>query len=106
MSTKKCSKCLIIKPFSAFYRHKKKKNGINSNCKLCSSAENKAWRKLNKEKQKINKKVYYIENKQKSNADSKKWRQNNPKKAKVNHKNGVKIIQINLKISHCYGTTI
>lgn len=34
--TKKCSKCGEEKPLEEFYRHKSKKYGVRSECKLCS----------------------------------------------------------------------
>ena len=67
METKKCNKCGEVKLFSEFYKHKKLKDGLSTQCKCCENKvkkeyckkhhkEIKEYRKKNQEKHKIYKK--------------------------------------------------
>lgn len=38
METKKCSRCGEIKPLSEFYKNKRHKDGLHSNCKKCHTS--------------------------------------------------------------------
>lgn len=51
---KKCSKCLIEKPISEFFRDKQKRDGYNPHCKTCDKEISKNWRKSNPEQRKYN----------------------------------------------------
>jgi hypothetical protein len=92
-STKICSKCQQEKSLINFYKHKKCKYGVRSNCKDCSKQ---SYLK-NKDKTKIQRQNNYIKNKAKlllqnkqwrlkhkkeRNLYGKQWRLNNPKKCK------------------------
>ena len=67
METKKCSKCGEVKPINEFYKHKRKKDGLASQCKCCENKikeeyhkkhlkEIKEYRKKYQKKHKIYKK--------------------------------------------------
>ena len=110
MKTKICSKCKIELPATAkyFYRRKRARDGLNSNCKKCSAKANKKWRRAhrdersaydkqwyeknkeyrkekarqyyreNKEHCKKRMKRYYQENKEYLKKDIKRWKKENP----------------------------
>ncbi len=46
---KKCSKCGLTKPTTEFYRYSKVKCGLYPSCKLCKTAQNKAFNALDVE---------------------------------------------------------
>lgn len=46
---KACAKCGVIKPLDDFYKKKDHKDGRESACKRCSSAQDKAWYEANHE---------------------------------------------------------
>lgn len=68
---KKCTKCGEIKPFSGFYKCKKEKFGIRSQCKYCINHKNKKYRenhyyeikKQRKSFRDSNKEKLYLKNK-------------------------------------------
>ena len=62
--TKTCNKCRIEKPLTEFYKAKRGKYGVTSNCKLCV----KAYQEANKDKIKSYSKAYYEANKDKIKA--------------------------------------
>lgn len=43
--TKQCSKCMQFLPFSAFYKEKKNKDGLQYYCKECDKEHKKVWHK-------------------------------------------------------------
>jgi len=45
-----CHTCKVSKPFSCFPKHKKKKNGIGTECKDCFKIYIKKWRLENRER--------------------------------------------------------
>ena len=59
-TTKTCSKCKTEKPIEAFSRHRRYKDGRKYQCKVCCSADFKAWRAKgdNAEKQRLYAKTY------------------------------------------------
>lgn len=64
---KKCNKCQQIKNSSEFYKHKRRKDGLTTQCINCI---------------KIYNKKKYKENREYNIARSKKWREDNPEKYK------------------------
>jgi hypothetical protein len=79
-----CSKCSILKPFTDFYKNKKSKDGLRSNCIKCGneyklSNENKIKEQIKEynKKRKEQKKEWAIKNKNKVNESRKKWLINN-----------------------------
>ena len=88
MQTKICSKCMIEKPITEYYKNSKCKYGVVGQCKSCyekyrqDNKENaKQWRKEYyqrqdvKERQKQNNKIYYQQNKEKFAEYDKKYRE-------------------------------
>lgn len=55
---KQCTQCLIHKELNEFYRNKKNKDGLRSNCKPCSNLQSSKWVKNNKEKVKQTRLAY------------------------------------------------
>jgi len=98
VSEKRCSKCGETKPITGFYKHKKYRDGLRSECKKCYSGRNKAWREANKDKIAARKKVWreankervavtvkawYEENKERVAVTTKAWRDANPEKVRL-----------------------
>lgn len=81
---KKCSQCQLIKPKTHFSKHRIQKDGLNSECKLCSKNRVIKWAKKNVKKANLNKKRWSLLNPDKTKAATRKWSQNN--KDKVNAK--------------------
>jgi hypothetical protein len=75
--TKTCSKCGEVKPVDDFYKDKRRKDGLSSNCKDCCKASSTRWRKLNPSKVKAIKQRSNSLNKEKLSASHKKWMQLN-----------------------------
>ena len=81
---KKCTKCLIEKPFTDFHKDKNSKNGLRSNCIQCGlnyKEDNKdkirEQIKVYNKKRKDDKKIWSENNKEKVNLSRKKWNENN-----------------------------
>lgn len=45
METKKCSTCKEVKPINEFYKHKRQKDGLYSQCKYCANKVRKEYYK-------------------------------------------------------------
>lgn len=80
MDTKVCSKCGVEKALCEFSKCKTCKQGKNSRCKLCKRAEGKAYREVNKQKEKERLAAYYKLNKESCKARNKRWREANKEK--------------------------
>ena len=50
--TKTCSMCSEAKPFDAFAKNKRMKDGLAVRCRVCNAATSKAWREANPERAK------------------------------------------------------
>lgn len=74
---KLCSKCGVIKENSEFNKHKGRKDGLQTCCKLCLRAMNKKNYFLNIEKCRKYRKDHYIKNIQETKRVNKIWRQKN-----------------------------
>lgn len=46
---KKCSKCKVTKTFEEFPKHRRKKDGLDGQCKSCKRKTHRKWYKNNKE---------------------------------------------------------
>jgi hypothetical protein len=71
---KKCNKCLIIKDFSDFNKHKTQKDGLNITCRECCKIANKKRYELKKNEIKQRVKQYKNNNKEKVNIKATEWR--------------------------------
>ena len=102
-TTKKCTKCLVVKPFSEFAKDSrgKRKYNVSSDCKKCHNKHylnnKEVYKKRNQTNYKKNKNKileqctqYYLNNKQKINCRNNKygkiWRKNNRSKIKEKDK--------------------
>jgi len=99
MNDRTCTKCKVSQPFDSFYKDKRRKDGLRSQCKNCGYESNKKYRELNFQKIKTSNCEYYVNNKNKekkqkwyqsnknkSIANNKKWRESNPEKVlNANH---------------------
>lgn len=83
METKICSRCKIGKPISEFYKDKRRKNGLHSECKQCDKIYSKQWISKNPEKRKNILKRYKINHPDKVKASAKKWQQSHPEYSKA-----------------------
>jgi hypothetical protein len=79
---KTCKKCGEAKPHSEYHRHKRFKDGLHANCKVCRNAENTAYRALNPEKSKQSSKKYRDNNKSKMTEIRAAYAKNNPEKVR------------------------
>ncbi len=82
MKTKICSKCKEKKSITEFFKNKKMKDGLFSECKECRSKYAKDYRKKNRNRIKKYKREYYKKNKEYIKEKSRKYRKNNPEKVK------------------------
>lgn len=75
MSTmKQCSKCGHEKPLSEFCRHRTKKDGVYSRCKICKSADAKAYRAANLKLVRGRSLQWYENNRERAKANNKRWK--------------------------------
>ena len=73
---KKCTICKKDKDFNEFYKDKRKRDGLTSQCKVCHKEKQTLWNENNKEYRKN----YYRNNKEKELKRSKKWKLDNREK--------------------------
>jgi 5-methylcytosine-specific restriction endonuclease McrA len=93
MKTKLCRKCGVVKFFEQFNKDRRNKtDGLQPRCSACEMIyrqENadkiKKRRELNKEKTKVYKRNYTLNNKEKIALNSAVYRKNNPDKIKINN---------------------
>lgn len=50
MTTKTCTKCGETKTVEQFHRNRSKRNGLESSCKTCTAARNRAYNEANRDK--------------------------------------------------------
>lgn len=86
-TNKTCSMCLLHKPISQFFRDKKKKDGLRSNCKSCSNFQSARWLKNNLTKAKTTRRLYRDREDVKSRrcSISKEWNRKNIESVLVSH---------------------
>ena len=93
MEKKICSSCKEEKPLSEFRKHKKNKDGLAYDCKVCHNEYGKNWARSSdfnekrkkryaedeeyREKDKARRREYYRNNKEKTNAAKLEYRNNN-----------------------------
>ena len=81
-TTKKCTKCQVVKQFSEFYKRKNDKFRLASECKECTNKQVRKHYRNNPTKIKESQKKYRVENKKKLNEISKIYRVENKEKLK------------------------
>jgi 5-methylcytosine-specific restriction endonuclease McrA len=80
METKKCPTCKEIKDINLFYKNKYRKDGIDSECKICKNKRTTKFRKNHKDLIKsIDKKSYYKNHDKKLLSKKKYWAKNREK---------------------------
>ena len=81
MPSRTCKKCLLEKDITAFGKHRRKKDGIDTHCKLCKYVALEKWKKLNEIKVKEIKskcdKEWYKAHKNKKLKTNQDWKTNN-----------------------------
>lgn len=77
---KKCPKCLCWKPLQAFNKHRKKKYGRDSYCRVCNNSASAAWREANPERMAALNKKWSEANPERAAASCKAWREANPER--------------------------
>lgn len=104
MELRICTKCGEAKPATAeyFFRHKGHRAGLESRCKVCSSAATTKWRRENPEKIIAATAKWEKENSEKARESRAKWRKENPEKvrelrAKWRKENPEKVREANAK---------
>ena len=80
MTIKKCTKCLIEKSHSEFYKRKKGKDGLNSSCKKCDIERKIQYQKKNIEKTREYNRQFRQKNREKCNEYARRYRKENPEK--------------------------
>ena len=75
--SKQCTKCLVIKELTEFY---KQHSVPNAACKDCNKRRSKTFREFHIERDRVSKKAYKKTHKEKIFKDSKKWRKLNKDK--------------------------
>lgn len=83
---KKCTLCLIIKPFQDFSKASREKDGLQHRCKQCNASTSKKYRTENVEKEKLRHAKYHVENKEKINLRVSEWQRNNLEKMSIKRK--------------------
>lgn len=80
---KTCTKCGETKPLEEFHRNKRRKDGRYPYCKLCKSADDRAYREANRDRIAVRKGAYYAENKERINAANSRWNRENRDKVRA-----------------------
>lgn len=80
---KRCSRCGEVKPISEFYRNKRYKDGLMSECKACSIARVSEYNAIHKEEKKAYNAEYYQANKDAIRKQIAEYYQDNKKKIKA-----------------------
>jgi len=75
---KTCTKCNEEKPLEGFSKKTSAKDGLQSQCKACAVAQDKAYYEANKEKIYARNKARREANKEKEAARTKAWRESHP----------------------------
>ncbi len=89
--TKECSSCGVEKPTDKFTRNKTKKWGLDSQCKLCKSRQDKEYRRKNKHKLRKYFEEYHVLNRERKIRIACTWQSNNKDKSNYNkRKNEIK----------------
>ena len=83
---KTCSKCGETKPLSAYYRNKRAKDGRQSACKECRSAEQQAYYTRNGDRIRATVAAYRKANPERVAAIQKVWREANPERVAAGKK--------------------
>lgn len=71
---KECAVCAEVKPTSEYNQWATAKDGLNSRCKICASAENRKYRLIHREKVLAGKKLEYTRNRERRIENSRAWR--------------------------------
>ena len=75
---KTCNKCKTDKPFDAFGKSKRPKDGLYHHCKPCVKSYNAKYHAENPEKHKVRTAKYRAENPEKERAKKAKWHSEHP----------------------------
>jgi len=104
---KTCKKCNKNKDLSCFWKQKRAKDGLRSDCKDCNRIEHQKWVENNRDKTRESSRKFAKENRDKAKKKLEKWRKKNPEKVKdyrLKKRYGITIDQYNdtlEKQNHC-----
>ena len=82
---KRCSKCDTIKDVADFSKNRLKKDGLGSECKVCSSARVKKWATDNPDRVAAYREAYYAATKDKQRERAKEWHHANKDRSRTSH---------------------
>lgn len=83
---KRCTKCGEIKPLSEFYKHKRMKDGLTSECKPCCKARTRRNQEKDPERHRKRNRLHYENNKEAYIQRARAWAKANPEKRAEQHK--------------------
>lgn len=86
MENKKCTKCLIEKALSEYYKQPKSSDGYKTICKSCGKLIRINYQKVNRDKLNKKQKEYAQKNSNKVKESIKKWRNKNKEVVQKNNK--------------------
>ena len=74
---KSCTKCGETKPLTEYHKNPRSRHGYRTECKVCRSARNKAYREANREKLAESDKAHHAANREQRIAAMKAYRESN-----------------------------
>src|SRR5215471_4247551 len=80
---KVCTSCGQTKPFSAFYKMKAGRNGLEARCKDCVRVVKRAYAAANREKMRERYRKKYLQSAERRRTQAKIYRDSNPEKKRA-----------------------
>ena len=77
MKTKKCSKCKEVKAVDEFQKNKSSKDGLRSQCKVCTSERSRKYYEENREAEREKNRKYHEENREAERERHRKYEKEN-----------------------------
>lgn len=82
--TKYCHKCNSLKPVSQFSKCSSRKDGLQTQCKVCKKITSTEWAKNNRKASSLATRKWQLANPEIDLHNRQKWRKNNPEKNRAN----------------------
>ena len=77
MNEKKCTRCLITKPYADFNKATRERDGLQDRCRQCNKEQAAAYRAAHPEKERDRHAKYHAENREAINARISQWQKDN-----------------------------